>query len=84
MVKTLTQRLEQEQKKLLDFQVRFGSAWSSYAGQTSQIAYCRAETTLAAGLQEKYKIRVKNEAAPADSLQPSSRGTQGVLTEKPA
>jgi len=26
MVKTLTQRLEQEQKKLLDFQVRSGPA----------------------------------------------------------
>ncbi len=54
----------------------------SWADQSDSMP--RAVMTLAAGLQEKYKIRVKNEAAPADSLQPSSRGTQGVLTEKPA
>ena len=83
MVKTLTQRLEQEQKKLLDFQVRWDAGRSFNAGRNNQTACSRTVMTLPAGLQEKYKIRVKNEAAPADSLQPS-RGTQGVLTEKPA
>ena len=83
MVITLTQRLEQERKKLLDFQVRLDSTVikSTWAGQRDRMLPGCLDPRR--GLQEKYKIRVKNEAAPADSLQPS-RGTQGVLTEKPA